>query len=937
MKTNESVLSTAELHCFNKAKESLNSHLDIKAIGPDIDYDNFIQGQVPVYWIASKTVFLPICPHNLSCILCVDRHYEVFVNGNLAVRQRNFFNGDHYLYAQQQGKLMLPFFRGGENAIEIVVRSDPWLNKNHRYYRPMLMFDAHFDCGEKEISVFSDESWRTSTIENWREQITKGGCETIVFERVFLPEKRFAALCGFSDQSIHHTKTSIFRFDFAQRNIIVWNDPPKRLDKYSDYTSICKSNARLPDENVILFLSDDCGQRIQNREPVIYMAEFDDPGNISFAIAASALLNYKLELNDTLIGENCESLPDRNQMALHDYIIPIAFGETQKGINRLKLTITGKPFWPSYNYCYSENPRLTFRYTSDYPELLNLEWHNISRAEIRSVKVGLKISEKINAKINMCSLLENISTDKGSIHITRLIENAAASTVITFAKTIQARVFLRIKSETPGRIYLGYGFDCKHGVIDCARMSLDSVDILEVPSGESSYSAFETRTFRYLDLIFQDFAGPVEISEIYAEEPVFLDESLSEFQCSDKQIEKIFNIACRTGQLCCDELFVDNPEREHTQWADAIYAVGRAGYYVFGEYIKAKKALEEIAMAQQPDGQLPGYAPGAWFPRVPLQCHMSLFALSFFEFYMHTGDETFGRQMLQVNLRMIQHWENCLNSDGLLSDIGTVFVDWGYCEYSYRRGENNSLGILTAINGYYLGVLRSTAKMATFLGENEIALKLQVKADRTASAMRKHLYNKKLGLFIDGIGDALAEKTVSVPANCLAVQYGAAPKGEEETILKRIFSPISDMRFIPSNALFAPKAAEALFENRCEQIAINWFREKYGEMLNFGSDTFWETFQPHASYCQATGCGPAYIFSRYLVGIYPLEPGFRTIAIEPHPGNIRNLKARLTTPFGVIKISWQLDGENINYELLLPPALKKTTIKHSDRINLISA
>jgi alpha-L-rhamnosidase len=89
-------------------------------------------------------------------------------------------------------------------------------------------------------------------------------------------------------------------------------------------------------------------------------------------------------------------------------------------------------------------------------------------------------------------------------------------------------------------------------------------------------------------------------------------------------------------------------------------------------------------------------------------------------------------------------------------------------------------------------------------------------------------------------------------------------------------------------------------------------------MLAQGSTTLWETWEPSASQCQGTGAAPVYLFARYLAGLYPREPGYRVIGLDPHPCGLDTVQATLNTPHGEVRVQWQRQEERIVYHLRVP-------------------
>ncbi len=631
-------------------------------------------------------------------------------------------------------------------------------------------------------------------------------------------------------------------------------------------------------------------------------------------LAGSTLFEYSIELNGKKIYRQ-NDLPGRHQMPLPSYLVFATSAMSRKGRNTLRIIIANR----------QKNWR-KFQLAIDgvVDEII---WN------IPHKTIAIELPDRIGAKQIFDSNNININNDPFSITVSRCDTRRFA--VLDFGQVITGRLTLQIKANSSGQIYLAYGFNCSKGSVDCNRMHLRAVDILKVPQGKSTYNAFDLRTFRYLELVFEGFDDDeVTISDINLAEDIFLDDRQSSFDSSDITANKIFSASKRTAQLCCTEVFVDNPEREHTQWIDCTLAVTSAGNYLFGDYRRTEKVLREFALSQQEDGQLPGYAPGRWFPRIPLQGHMAFFAIGTHRYFMHTGNERFAEDMLKIIMKMIDHWERHRTKNNLITDLHTVFVDWGSHIYSYGRGSKGPTGALTTLNSYYLGVLKLTADLAEFLGKEKTASQLRAIYEQVRNAIWKQMFDPQLGLFRDGVGNPEAERNISQPANILAVLYGAAPRGKRAEILARAFTD-DTLGIIPANAHFVRQAGEALFEAGLGELALEWIRDGFGKMIDTGPGTLWETWEPYASLCQATGAGIGYLFSRYLAGLYPIEPGYRKIAIFPQPSGLKYVNANLLTPYGHITIRWQSKGEKIIYHLSLPKALQNNPIVKADYVDLI--
>ena len=156
-----------------------------RAIGPAYQEEWPGDRTAPLHWVARRVFELDRQgPFGLR--VAAERHYEVYLNGRLCFRRRNFWNGDECVFGQTWTSGPSNRLRPGQNLLEVVVRSDPWRNKNHRCLWPFLLLEMH-DLASGALIIASDGSWKVAVIDGWREMIALGGNGTIHFERVRVP------------------------------------------------------------------------------------------------------------------------------------------------------------------------------------------------------------------------------------------------------------------------------------------------------------------------------------------------------------------------------------------------------------------------------------------------------------------------------------------------------------------------------------------------------------------------------------------------------------------------------------------------------------------------------------------------------------------------------------------------------------------------------
>ena len=103
-------------------------------------------------------------------------------------------------------------------------------------------------------------------------------------------------------------------------------------------------------------------------------------------------------------------------------------------------------------------------------------------------------------------------------------------------------------------------------------------------------------------------------------------------------------------------------------------------------------------------------------------------------------------------------------------------------------------------------------------------------------------------------------------------------------------------------------------------------------MVDRGATTVWEEWEgvdghgvPHASLNHYSKGAVAAFLHRYVAGLRPVSPGYRTFDVRPRPGGgITSATARHISPFGPIEVSWRLAGGSMELDLLIPPGTTAT-------------
>jgi alpha-L-rhamnosidase len=86
-------------------------------------------------------------------------------------------------------------------------------------------------------------------------------------------------------------------------------------------------------------------------------------------------------------------------------------------------------------------------------------------------------------------------------------------------------------------------------------------------------------------------------------------------------------------------------------------------------------------------------------------------------------------------------------------------------------------------------------------------------------------------------------------------------------------------------------------------------RREWEKMADMGFRTCPETFGWPRSAAHAWGAAPAVYLPTRVLGIRPLEAGFRTFCVDPCAGDLEWARGSVATPYGPIHASWKRNAK----------------------------
>lgn len=279
---------------------------------------------------------------------------------------------------------------------------------------------------------------------------------------------------------------------------------------------------------------------------------------------------------------------------------------------------------------------------------------------------------------------------------------------------------------------------------------------------------------------------------------------------------------------------------------------------------------------------------------------------------------------------------------GNLRDI----VDWPHTgipgQEKEKGGETDGFiftDINTVVNAYHYRALTLMARIAEALGKRDDLLFYNDRAARLKQSFNNHLFDKKRGVYVDGLGTEHA----SLHANMFPLAFGLVPKKHLKSVSKFIRSrgmacSVYGAQFLLDGIYNAHDADYGL------QLLTATDERSWYNMIRSGSTITLEAwdnkYKPNQDWNHAWGTAAANLISRKLMGIEPIEPGFKKIRIKPQPGSLISAEIKQPTIRGEVAAIFHHDpGKSFHLKINIPantsarvylPFFSRNQILHMD-------
>ncbi|MBC7319703.1 family 78 glycoside hydrolase catalytic domain [bacterium] len=504
--------------------------------------------------------------------------------------------------------------------------------------------------------------------------------------------------------------------------------------------------------------------------------------------------------------------------------------------------------------------------------------------------------------------------------------------IVDFGRELSG--FVEFDIDSPKDVILDlYFFESMHdGIIEDTN-GLNNTLRYITKEGRQLYRSFVRRGFRYVMVTVRNLKRPLKFYSIRTYLSTYPVAELGSFYSSDYLLNRIWEISQHTERLCMEDTYVDCPAYEQTFWVGDSRNEALINYYIFGAYELSKRCLRLVPKSLYRSVLPESQVPSGW---QNILTAWTLFWMSACkEYYLFTGDMDFLDEIYPSLIKTAKNFERFINEKGLLEITAWNMLDWAPMD-------TPNSGVVTHQNALLVKALRDVAYISEVLGRNEDRDYLLRFADSLKEAINRYLWDEGNKAYIDSIhNDGSYSKVISQQTNIIVYLCDCA-EGERKELLERyLINPPEHFVKIGS-----PFMSFFYFEtltkiNRIDKI-LEDIRRDWGLMLDYGATTCWETFMGFIkdrltrSHCHAWSSAPGYFLPAYVLGVRPLEPGFKKVLIQPNLCGLKWAKGSVPTPYGVIEISCKEEDDGIDVKLKLPEGLSAEIVPPSGKKMIIN-
>lgn len=448
--------------------------------------------------------------------------------------------------------------------------------------------------------------------------------------------------------------------------------------------------------------------------------------------------------------------------------------------------------------------------------------------------------------------------------------------------------------------------------------------------GVQTWQHFEHKTpTRYLQVVFRTEGKPVRVESVSLVSLEYPVELRGSFACSDPTLTRLWKAAVDTAYLQLEDTYVMDAARERHVYPPCgeMEQSHKAYYAAYGDIAATDYNFQLGTRDQLPNGQL------AWvlgMERPPFTPYYDAFyAQSVLNRHRYFAKRGFLEEHYPALVRQAHWYEGKMNPETFLLDKETkgwrpnwVWLDWPTTKKWDAEFKTISKvdvpKIYFGANALYCKMLMDMAEIAEKMGRSGEARQWNSRAAKVRDSLRRLFWDSERGLYADIVIDGKRLPLFSQLINAMALLYGIATPEQTGPLVREIVAPKADIT--RASQLYMYYVMEALIQAGAVEDAYCSISEHFAPML--ASSDFPTLHEGNGSSIHAGSAGVVWTLMTHVLGIAPLEDGFKRVHIAPQTGQLTWAEGVLPSASGDIRVAWKKEANRFHLEATLPEGVQ---------------
>lgn len=468
----------------------------------------------------------------------------------------------------------------------------------------------------------------------------------------------------------------------------------------------------------------------------------------------------------------------------------------------------------------------------------------------------------------------------------------------------------------------------------------DYVESWTFVKGKNTFTTLQVKNFRYIELV--GFQGKLSTDDIMGwaiRQPFESKESY--FESDNELLNREYEMSKYTIKATNQDVYVDSQARERRPYEGDLLVNGNTSFAVSSHYSLNRHSMDYLI-----DN-----------PTWPEDYKLYSIEMAWQD-YLYTGNDEFLNSRYTDLTYKLNRGKSEESFDGASSDfkgslrntrgvdnfdekVGLVtndgLIDWpiperdGFVEGTYN----------TPFNAIFYGAYLTMSKIAKDTGHDDDAKHYQYRAERIKKSLIEKLYDSKTGRFYDSLNKDLSiNKHTAHHSTAYALCYGVY--SDQAMANKMSHFVANDGKFVGS-IYFIYFMLKGLIDSGHADDAVKLLtnpddrkdQKTFAAILNTLKATIapeaWSNhYKPNMTLSHPWGATPGLTIVQGIMGINPTAPGFNTFDVRIRPGDLKNLKVETPSSKGIIRATYQAEGNSRLLTVSVPMNSKGTVVLPED-------